>query len=145
MPRPERLHDIEIEKVEFGRIDISKLALDGTLLTAYGQLMTAFTKAGNVAMENTNYNGVVFHRTPTLDEQQDQLKTAQQSWDRHQGLYDRWAAGEEFTSEYDVTRAKDHARENNLPMFPWEKEGKPDIDPDMVDNIDAVLAESDDE
>lgn len=138
MSRPVNLGDIEIEKVEFGTLDVSKLALDGTLLKVYGSFLEAVQKAGNVEIAQ-DYRGVVLHRLPTLPEQMEQLAKAQREWDNHQKLYDQWAAGAAFDHEYQFDVAKRHARENDLPMFTWEREGAPEK---PGDDLDTFLAKS---
>lgn len=138
MARPERLDDIEINEVDMGKIDVRAIATDGTLLKAWGTFLEAVQKAGNVRLEDNHY-GVQMYRQPTVAEQLKQLTEAQNRWDADQALYEEWASGATMSAEYKVDAAKRHARENDLPMFPWEREGKVDAD------LDATLAKIDGE
>lgn len=131
MARPEYIADIEVENIEFATIELDKITTDAALLKGYTAFLEAATKAGAV-VDSTAYRGVQFHRRPTLAEQTEQLKRAQDRWDTGKKLYETLAAVGELEYSYQRSTAADWAVAENLP-FP------PEHDPILA--IDAVIRE----
>lgn len=129
MARPENIFEIELQDVEFAHIDLTKISTDSALLKGYTAFVEAATKAG-ATVDPTDYRGVAFFRSPNLKEQQSQLQSAQNSWDYGEKLYFTLASVGELERSWEMDRAEQWAKENDMP-FP------PEHDP--IGAIDAVI------
>lgn len=134
MARPESINDIELDEVEFGSIEVNKIATDGALLKGYAAFLEAVQKSGSVSITE-DYRGVHFHRKASGKEAADQLRTAQYDWDERKKFYEQLR--DVGTTEYEVqtTLAKEWAEKEGLP-FP------PEHDP--IEAFDAVIRDIDD-
>ncbi|MBV9921913.1 MAG: hypothetical protein JOY78_13815 [Pseudonocardia sp.] len=136
MARPETIEDIEINRTEFGSIDVNKIANDGTLLKAYAIFLESVQKAGG-EVELRYGSSATFTRAPSPKEQFDQLRAAQREWDVAKKYYEQIAAVGDTEHSYQRREAEVWAEKEGLP-FPPEHEPIESVDT-VIDNIDAVL------
>jgi len=134
MARPEKISDIELSPIQFATVQVSDIASHGALLEAYARFMVAAQKAG--AMVEVKYNGATFERMPTDQEQKDQLKGKQASWDEGKRQYEIKAAVGECEYSYMESMAKSWAAGEGMP---WPPEHEPISEFDaVIRGIDAV-------
>jgi hypothetical protein len=117
MARPEYLEDIEMNNIEFATIELDKINLDPALLRGYTAFLEAATKAG-AEVDSGPYRGVRFLRYPNMTEQEDQLRTAQNTWDYGKKQYDLLASVGEVEHSWDRTRAEEWAKNEDMPFPP---------------------------
>ena len=128
MARPESTRDIEINDIEFGRIDFNQIATDAALLKGYTAFLEAVSKAG--ATVDMRYSGAHFSRCPSQAEMRDQLETAQNRWDEGKKQYEMLASVGEVEYSWQRSQAETWAKGEDMP-FP------PEVDP--IEAIDAVI------
>ena len=136
MARPETVADIELKDIEFGNIEVDKIMLDPALLKGFTAFLEAATKAG--AAVSKSYRTVQFLRYPTEDEQDEQLSSAQNTWDYGKKQYDILASVGECESSWDHNRAQDWATAEGMP-FPPEHEPISDFHATIA-KIDAEVS-----
>lgn len=137
MARPEHIADIDSENIEFACVEIEKINTDPSLLKGFVAFLEAVTKAGAV-VDTGGYRGVRFLRAPSLAEQENQLRSAQSSWDEGKRQYDILASVGECEHSWNRSDAKAWAEKENMP-FPPPHEPISDFDA-VVKSIDEVTA-----
>jgi hypothetical protein len=135
MARPESTRDIELDDIEFGNIELRKIATDPLLLKGYTAFVEAVAKAGAIATD-TPYSGVSFTRRASQTEAQEQLRTAQSRWDDGQRHYQTLASVGELEYNYHRTQAEEWAKSEDMP-FPPEHDPIAAIDAVIRDEVDA--------
>jgi len=136
MARPESISDIELDPIEFATMRIDAIAANGALVKAYGTFMEAVQKAG--AEVEIRYNGATFIRPPTDQEQMEQLKSNQASWDEGKKQYEILASVGECEYAYQRGQAENWARAEGMP-FPPAHEPISTFDA-VIRGIDEVTA-----
>jgi hypothetical protein len=132
MPRPASIKDIEAAPVEWGTIEVDKIATNPGLLKAFGTFLEAAVKAGAIA---THRYGVRLTRPATQSELADQLEQAQSKWDDGQKYYQQMASVGNTEYSWQESTARSWAESEHLPYPPEH---------DPIAAIDAVIRDSED-
>lgn len=136
MARPETIHDIDIDPVQFATVQVDAISAHASLLKAYATFMEAAQKAG--AVVEVKYNGATFERPATEAEKLAQLKSKQSSWDEGKKQYDILAAVGECEYSYNRSQAQRWAEAEGMP-FPPAHEPISEFDA-IIHGIDEVTA-----
>ena len=139
MARPESTRDIELDDIEFGSIELRKIATDPLLLKGYTAFIEAVVKAG--ASMTKGYGGTSFSRHPSQVEMQAQLKDAQDRWDEGFKQYNILATVGEVEYNWQRGQAEQWAKDEDMPFPPEVEESLPipSVE-DTIESIDEVLA-----
>ena len=140
MARPETVHDIEIQQIDFATVETDKINTNGPVLKAYATFMESLQKAG-VHVDANGYGRVTFYRDATESEQRSQLISHQQTWDAREKAYNQLRDVGSMEHEYMRSSVEAWAKNEGLP---WPPVHEP-IDPidAVIRDIDAVIRDID--